>query len=80
MSGEPNPHNYTWSHYTHNNQLVRNFKSSSDRNLILPGDEKDLLYEDSGVYVCNTTNGINDEDGQLWQTGQIRVIVAGKNS
>lgn len=79
VSGEPNTYKFSWSHYTNNNQLVRTFDSSSDRNLILPeGDSNDLLYEDSGVYVCSVTNGITDESGELWQKGKIQVVVEGK--
>ncbi|CAC5422056.1 unnamed protein product [Mytilus coruscus] len=79
VSGEPNTYNISWSHYTNNNQLVRKFNSCSDRKLILPeGDSNDLLYEDSGVYVCSVTNGITDESGKLWQKGEIKVVVKGK--
>lgn len=47
--------------------------------LILPeGDTNDLVYEDSGVYICNVTNGIPDESGNLWQSEKIKVMVEGK--
>lgn len=79
VSGVPDTYNFSWSHYTSNKQLVRMFNRRSDRKLILPeGDANDLLYEDSGIYVCNVTNGIEDESGKLWQKGEIKVVVEGK--
>lgn len=38
----------------------------------------DLMYEDSGIYICKVTNNIPDEDNHLWQIGKIKVIIAGK--
>lgn len=78
VEGEPNTFNFTWSHVTYNNQLVRMFHNTSDGVLKLPeGEVNDLVFEDSGFYFCNVTNGISDDTGKLWQSGKIKVMIEG---
>lgn len=75
-------YNYTykeWLHYTFSNQLIRNLDGEINGTLILPNnDTENLIYEDSGIYICNVTNNIQNENGNLWQTGKIKVIVEGE--
>lgn len=79
VSGEPNTYNFTWSHYLNSKDFVRTFNSGSDGVLILPeGETKGLVFEDSGFYICNVSNGVPDENRNLWQSGKIKVMVEGK--
>ncbi|VDI52989.1 Hypothetical predicted protein [Mytilus galloprovincialis] len=80
VSGEPNTYILIWRHYTYNNQLIRMFNKSTSGMLILPeGEADDLVFEDSGFYICNVTNGIPDDCGKLWQSGKIKVMVEGSS-
>ncbi|CAC5424089.1 HMCN [Mytilus coruscus] len=76
------PDNYTfskWLHYTYSNQQIRILDGLGNGTLILPNNERaKLMYEDTGIYICNVTNNIPDEGAHKWQTGKIKVIVAGR--
>ncbi|VDI23455.1 Hypothetical predicted protein, partial [Mytilus galloprovincialis] len=41
-------------------------------------DPEDVRFEDGGIYICNVTNGIPDDNNNLWTTGKVEVIVKGK--
>ncbi|CAC5424099.1 HMCN [Mytilus coruscus] len=76
------PDNYTfskWLHYTYSNQQIRILDGLGNGTLILPNNDREKhMYEDTGIYICNVTNNIPDEGGYIWQTGKIKVIVAGR--
>ncbi|CAC5424086.1 unnamed protein product [Mytilus coruscus] len=78
--GVPNKYKFSgWRHFTHNDQLVRTIQGYKNGTLILPHHaDQELTYENSGIYICNVTNGIPDEDGQLWKAGKVVVIIEGK--
>lgn len=78
--GVPDTYSYSkWLHYTYSNQLVRTLDGQANGKLILPkGDQEDLMYEDSGLYICNVTNHVRDNDGNIWQTGSINLVVKGE--
>ncbi|VDI07333.1 Hypothetical predicted protein [Mytilus galloprovincialis] len=80
VSGVPDTYSYSkWLHYTYSNEIIRTLHGQSNGTLLLPYDNPDdLTYEDSGIYICNVTNNITDQEGNLWQTGRIHVIVKGK--
>ncbi|XP_052063840.1 hemicentin-1-like [Mytilus californianus] len=74
--GVPNTYKFSeWRHFTHNDQLVRTIQGYTNGTLILPHQE--LTYENSGIYICNVTNGIPDEDGLVWKAGKVEVIIEG---
>ncbi|XP_052073487.1 fasciclin-2-like [Mytilus californianus] len=78
VSGAPNMYNFSWFHYSYHNQLIRMFTNTNNKTLTLPiRDYNDLWYEDIGIYICNVTNGIPDDSGNLWQTGKIAVKIEG---
>lgn len=81
ITGQPDTYTYSkWQHYTHSNQFVRVLDGQVNGTLILPNNYPDgLMYEDSGIYIYNVTNNITNEDGLLWQTGMIDVVVKGKD-
>ncbi|CAC5400156.1 unnamed protein product [Mytilus coruscus] len=78
--GVPDTYNFSeWQHYTYNNELVRHLNGSKHGTLILRNKVSTYpFYEDSGIYICNVTNGVPDEFGNLWQTGTINVTIEGK--
>lgn len=79
-NGAPKTYKFSeWRHYTYTDQLVRTLQGYTNGTLILPNHE-DLTYEDSGIYICNVTNEIQDEDGHVWKAGQVEVIIEGKRS
>lgn len=82
VSGFPDTYSYNkWLHYTQSNQVIRTLDGHANGTLLLPYDDPDdLMYEDSGIYICNVTNNITDEDGHLWQTGRIQAKVKGKQT
>lgn len=78
--GVPNTYIFSeWRHFTHTYQLVRTIQGYTNGTLILPHHAaQELTYENSGIYICNVTNGIPDEVGQLWKTGKVDVINEGR--
>lgn len=77
------PHIYTfskWQHYTCNNTWIRSLEGNASGTLILAEkDPEDVRFEDGGIYICNVTNGIPDDNNNLWTTGKVEVIVKGKS-
>ncbi|VDI33012.1 Hypothetical predicted protein [Mytilus galloprovincialis] len=72
-NGAPNKYKFSeWRHYTHNDQLVRTLQGYTNGTLILPHHE-DITFEESGIYICNVTNEVQDEDGHVWKVGKVEV-------
>lgn len=78
VSGVPNIFTFNkWQHLI-NGHLVRFLDGNNDGILTLPcSNSSDIQYDDSGLYICNVTNNIRNENGQLWQTGTINVTIKG---
>lgn len=78
-SGVPDIYTFSaWQHHTYNHSFIRELDGDTNGTLTLPElKTTDHLYEDSGIYICNVSNGISGEEEKLWQIGQIRAIVEG---
>ena len=77
-SGVPSEYQFgIWKHFSPSMQFIRNLNGSKDGKLILPRGSE-FRYEDSGIYICNVTNYIPDENGKIWQSGMINVTIEGK--
>lgn len=78
VSGVPNIFIFSkWQHLV-NGHLVRFLDGNNNGILTLPcSNSSDIQYDDSGLYICNVTNNIRNENGQLWQTGTVNVTIKG---
>ncbi|CAC5368442.1 TTN [Mytilus coruscus] len=74
------PENYTygnWEHRSFLNDHIRYLNRTSTGDLILPVQEKQQRYQDSGIYVCSVSNGVPGIDGKHFQKGQSYVFQKG---
>ncbi|CAC5417636.1 unnamed protein product [Mytilus coruscus] len=76
--GEPNIYNYfQWEHKSLFNEHIRYLGATDDGILRLPDVSVSNRYQDTGVYICNVTNGIPDYHGNIFQLGRAYLIFDG---
>ncbi|XP_052105996.1 uncharacterized protein LOC127738697 isoform X2 [Mytilus californianus] len=66
-----------WEHKSFLNDHIRYLNGTASGILILPLQEKQVRYQDSGIYVCSVSNGVPDEYGKYFQKEQSYVISKG---
>ncbi|VDI68381.1 sialic acid binding Ig-like lectin 8 [Mytilus galloprovincialis] len=75
------PANYTygeWKHLSFFGEHIRYLNSAANGRLTLPQISKRInRYQDSGIYICNASNGVVDSTGKRFQNGKIFVIANG---
>lgn len=67
-----------WEHTSFFNDHIRFLNGTASGILILPIQEKRVRYQDSGIYVCNVSNGVPDEYGKYFKKKKYYVITKGK--
>ncbi|CAC5393262.1 unnamed protein product [Mytilus coruscus] len=63
-----------WEHRSEFNEHIRYVQGTHGNQLIIEGND----YHNSGIYICNVTNGISAINGNLFMTGQIEVPYRGE--
>lgn len=80
VSGVPHVYKYKQWQQLVNGHIVRVLDGNNDGTLTLPcNNTSDIQYDDSGLYICNVTDNIRQENGQLWQTGFVNVTIKGNS-
>ncbi|CAC5411923.1 unnamed protein product [Mytilus coruscus] len=75
--GEPNTYNYfTWEHQSVFNEHIRYLDGTDDGILRLPEINVSNIYQDTGFYICNVSNGIPDYHGNVYQLGRAYYLVS----
>ncbi|CAC5395702.1 unnamed protein product [Mytilus coruscus] len=78
-SGEPN--NYTFLQLEHRsefNEHIR-FLNSSNNGSVLRISIEDAGLQDTGIYVCNVSNDVPDQNGRQFQSGKRLVEIKGQS-
>lgn len=69
--GEPDSYRYfQWEHRSQYNEHIRYLDSSDDGILQLPDVKVSNRYQDTGIYICNVSNGIPDDHGKIFKQGR----------
>ncbi|VDI46054.1 Hypothetical predicted protein [Mytilus galloprovincialis] len=77
-NGHPMNYSYRqWEHQTVFDEHIRYLTGNATGFLSLPIQKRKLRYQDTGVYVCSVSNGIQDTRGKLFQKEQGYVISKG---
>ncbi|XP_063411946.1 uncharacterized protein LOC134694812 [Mytilus trossulus] len=75
------PANYTygeWKHLSFFGEHIRSINFADNGRVTLPQISKRInRYQDSGIYICNASNGVVDSTGKHFQDGKIFVIANG---
>lgn len=67
-----------WEHRSEYNEHIRYLDTTSKGNLILPITEfKEDRFQDSGIYICRVSNGIQNRKGIYEQEGKGYFISTG---
>lgn len=78
--GEPDNVTYfRWEHRSIFNEHIRYLDATSDGILQLLEDNESHRYQNTGIYVCNVSNGIHDYNGNVFQQGKVYLELEGKN-
>ncbi|VDI64121.1 Hypothetical predicted protein [Mytilus galloprovincialis] len=79
--GEPDSYNYfPWEHRSRFNEHIRYLGATDDGKLQIPVVNVSNRYQNSGFYICNVSNGIPDNHGNVFQQGRTYVEFADKPS
>ncbi|CAC5393283.1 unnamed protein product [Mytilus coruscus] len=74
-SGVPSAYQYEdWEHRSELNEHIRYRKGTHNGHLII----QDNQYQNSGIYICNVTNGVSSKNGNIFQTRQISIPYEGQ--
>lgn len=66
------PNNFIFHRVEHKsnfNEHIRYLEVTSDGIAELPHANQSYKYQDTGLYMCNASNGVYDRRGQLFQQG-----------
>ncbi|CAC5368461.1 unnamed protein product [Mytilus coruscus] len=75
--GEPNSYNYfKWEHQSMFNEHIRYLGETDDGILRLPEMKISNIYQDTGFYICNVSNGIPDYGGNVFQQDRAYYLVS----
>lgn len=78
------PANYTyceWKHLSLFGEHIRYLNSAANGRVTLPQISKGInRYQNSGIYICNASNGVVDSTGKRFQNGKIFVIANGNST
>ena len=70
--GVPDSYSYnSWVHLTNNRSVVRHLASANKVSVLSNS------YEDSGIYICNVSNGVIDDNGNEWTTAEYYMNYSG---
>lgn len=75
------PHNFTFyrlEHKSHFNEHIRYLEVTSDGIAELPHTNQSYRYQDTGLYMCNASNGVYDIRGKLFQQGEAYLVYDGE--
>lgn len=75
------PHNFTFyrlEHKSHLNEHIRYLEVTSDGIAELPHTNVSYKYQDTGLYMCNASNGVYDIRGKLFQQGEAYLVYDGE--
>ncbi|XP_052080102.1 hemicentin-1-like isoform X2 [Mytilus californianus] len=77
--GVPNRFTFgRWEHRSYFNEHIRYLNSTSNGKLLLPILKNTTSkFDDSGIYVCNASNGVPDPHGNVFQYGELFVVWKG---
>lgn len=68
--GEPNSYKYyPWEHRSLLNKHIRYLGATYNGILRLPFSNSSNIYQDTGFYICNVSNGVPDYNGNFYQQG-----------
>ncbi|CAC5368456.1 unnamed protein product [Mytilus coruscus] len=69
-------HYFKWEHKSLFNEHIRYLRGTDDGFLRLPELNVSNIYQDTGFYICNVSNGIHDYGGNLFQLGRAYYLVS----
>lgn len=78
--GEPaNVTYFRWEHRSLFDEHIRYLDSTNDGILRLLEDKKSHRYQNTGFYICNVSNGIYDNNENVFQQGKDYLEFKGKH-
>ncbi|CAC5368728.1 unnamed protein product [Mytilus coruscus] len=76
--GLPNVYTFEpWEHTSVTGQHIRFLNGDHNGNLILNQTNPESTLQDTGIYICSVSNGINDRRGRFRQTGHATISCNG---
>ncbi|CAC5424669.1 unnamed protein product [Mytilus coruscus] len=76
--GEPDRYDFfPWEHRSHFDQHIRYLGARDDGILHLPDVNVLNRYQDTGIYICNVSNGIPDYHGNVFQLDRAYIVSKG---
>ncbi|CAC5379150.1 unnamed protein product [Mytilus coruscus] len=71
------PNNFTFFHLEHRSQFnehIRYLEVTSNGIAELPHTGQSHRYQDTGLYMCNASNGVSDRNGKQFQQGEAYLL------
>ncbi|CAC5361919.1 DSCAM [Mytilus coruscus] len=75
------PNNFTFfrlEHKSHFDEHIRYLEVTSDGIAELPHTNESHRYQDTGLYMCNASNGVSDRRGKQFQQGEAYLVYNGE--
>lgn len=76
--GEPNSYFYfSWEHRSLFNENIRHLGATRNGGIQLPEVDVSFRYQNTGIYICNVSNGVPDTKGNIFQQGSAYLVSHG---
>lgn len=76
--GEPHSYKYyPWEHRSIFNEHIRYLEATDEGILRLTFTNISNRYQDTGLYICNVSNGVPDYNGNVFQKGRAYIELKG---